>query len=105
MMRGRSKSNLESAHIAAQFALHRPALRLLARSQVQRVADYGHLVLRRLPLPELVGGGRNAPRPYPNCLLAAYARGFGQRLEDCSLSVSGVTVLESDTLDEILLRL
>lgn len=38
------KSDLESAHIAVQFALHRPTLRL-ARSQVHRIADYGHLVL------------------------------------------------------------
>lgn len=100
----RVKSDLESAHIAVQFALHRPTLRL-ARSQVHRVADYGDLVLHRLPLPALVGGRRNAPRPYPNCLLDAYARGFGQRLEDCCFSVGGVTALESDALYEILLRL
>lgn len=95
------KSDLILAHIAVQFALRRWLLRALA--SVQRVADHSHSLL--LPPPALVGSGRNAPRPDPDGLLAAYAGWLGQRLQDCCLSLSDQAALEADALDEIFLGL
>lgn len=77
---------------------------ILVQGEIKRIGNYGHFVLEGLPLLAIFVH-RNAPGPYSGDFLAIYTGWFGQRLEGYCLSINGVTVLESNTLNEVLLWL